>query len=396
MKRLTFITAPLWGALAVVVLCPLFPVTVRSQTLLTSNLGQHGISHSLNPSITNATPAEVAEQVGVVQYAVNCPEGHDQPATVDVAKLSYQRTVAITLEKPGLAYRNIPVLSALLDEAIERAYADCPMFTIGASGSQFETELIGGVDIFARPTADAAMTHVAHTTEFSGVVGRTWDRVFDLYADQQNAATVAEAKAVPVSVVAKPAPRQTAENDQSAYERQRLREQAENQARLDARWEAIQRQNAISLAQIKFIAKVLPVLVGLIWLYIKREPILRFYYFNFHPHPAESAVRSMIATGGDTTGLAREFAEVLGELSPDSSILREVRLEQTDRLVSQMRMASAEREREFARQARSHEIAAYENQAFYGAQTAMGFAVEALEKSKVAYATATKLRRNRL
>lgn len=129
-----------------------------------------------------------------------------------------------------------------------------------------------------------------------------------------------------------------------------------------------------------------------IFLFYNRESIVRRYYLNFHPHPAAAMVGALITRGGDTSDIAREFAEILDEVPPDSRILRAVRLQQTDQLVNDIRAANVARERAFARQARSDAIASYEREAFYGSQQAMALAVEALERSKTAYATATKLR----
>lgn len=130
-------------------------------------------------------------------------------------------------------------------------------------------------------------------------------------------------------------------------------------------------------------------------LFFNRDSIIRFYYLNFHPHPAAAMVDALIAQGGDTSNIAREVAEILDEVPPDSRILRAVRLQQTEQLVNDIRAANVARERAFERQARSDAIASYEREAFYCSQQAMALAVEALERSKIAYATATNLRRGK-
>jgi hypothetical protein len=120
--------------------------------------------------------------------------------------------------------------------------------------------------------------------------------------------------------------------------------------------------------------------------YSKREAIARFcysvarwYYFTFHPHPAEPLVRAAIES--PNLGNGKALAAALGELPPGNSIFRGVRLVQAERLFNQMQVASARR----LRAIEAHAKAEYERAAVLSIQEAMALAAVALERAKALY-----------
>lgn len=120
-------------------------------------------------------------------------------------------------------------------------------------------------------------------------------------------------------------------------------------------------------------------------LYRKREAIARWYYFTFHPHPAEPVVRRALKRHVALDG--RALAAALGEAPPRSRILREVRLEQGEFLVAEMRRASERMIRKNLRSARSDA----ERAAFLGIQESLALAAVALERAKAAHKASKSL-----
>jgi hypothetical protein len=111
-------------------------------------------------------------------------------------------------------------------------------------------------------------------------------------------------------------------------------------------------------------------------LFQRRDAIARWYYFTFHPHPAETQVRSAIASGRLLDG--KQLAAVLGEAPPASGIFREVRIEQSRTLVSEMQEATRAHLRELERHAKDQ----YAQAAVLEAQAALAAAAVALESAK--------------
>lgn len=126
-------------------------------------------------------------------------------------------------------------------------------------------------------------------------------------------------------------------------------------------------------------------------LYLISGPIIRGYYFMFHPHPAESMVRAAIAEGAAPMN-GRALADALGDVSSGNRFLRRVRLEQGERLVSLMRDAAQERVRKMERET----IREYERAALLGIQEAIALAAVALERAKAAYAAGQRIRRQEI
>jgi hypothetical protein len=120
-------------------------------------------------------------------------------------------------------------------------------------------------------------------------------------------------------------------------------------------------------------------LIAALWVWHKYgNAIARWYYFTFHPHPAEHLVRYAIDSGVPLDGPA--LASALGEPPPASGILREVRLVQAERLVNEMQVVSRGRARELEKRAKAE----YERAAAVGAQEAIALAATALERAKAA------------
>jgi hypothetical protein len=115
-------------------------------------------------------------------------------------------------------------------------------------------------------------------------------------------------------------------------------------------------------------------------LYQEREAIARWYYFTFYPHPAEPLIRSALSQATPLDGV--RLAAILGELPPDNRILRDVRIDQGERLVAQMRKVSEQTVRDTIRDARADSARA----AALGIQEAIALAAVALERAKAAHA----------
>ena len=118
----------------------------------------------------------------------------------------------------------------------------------------------------------------------------------------------------------------------------------------------------------------------LVILILQREAIARWYYFTFYPHPAEPLVQSALARGARLDG--ERLAAILGAVPPDNRILRDVRIEQGERLVAQMRQVSEQTIQDTIRDARADSARA----AAIGIQEAIALAAVALERAKAAYA----------
>jgi hypothetical protein len=131
------------------------------------------------------------------------------------------------------------------------------------------------------------------------------------------------------------------------------------------------------------------------WRYVRRHrasisrsflAIVRWYYFTFHPHPAEPIVQGAIRTGTVLDG--RALANALGEVPPGNSIFRKVRLEQADRLVTGMQTMSREKVRAMELRAAND----FERAAFITTREAIALAAVALEQAKAAWQASEAMR----
>jgi hypothetical protein len=111
-------------------------------------------------------------------------------------------------------------------------------------------------------------------------------------------------------------------------------------------------------------------------LFWMREPIARWYYFMFHPHPAAPAIRSALASGTVMDG--KRLATILGEAPADGRILRAVRAEQAQALIVEMQSMTQARIRELEARAKEQ----YEHAAAQQLQAALAQAAVVHEQAK--------------
>lgn len=116
--------------------------------------------------------------------------------------------------------------------------------------------------------------------------------------------------------------------------------------------------------------------------YLLREPLLRWYFFNFYPHPAAPMVEQALASAGNVDG--KTLAASLGDM-PDNPILRQVRIEQGEALVRKMQEVSQQHVRQMQKQAQE----TYERAALESIQEAIALAAIALARAKSLYGRPT-------
>ncbi|HEY1615603.1 MAG TPA: hypothetical protein VGF97_18135 [Rhizomicrobium sp.] len=178
--------------------------------------------------------------------------------------------------------------------------------------------------------------------------------------------------------------------DLAAQRKQQADELAQQQAVAAQRTAWFQQraaEEASAAATAKIVVRVILLLLVAGVLYWLREPIARWYYFAFHPHPAQSMVQAAIADGAPPLD-GRALAAAVGELPPNNRILRKVRLEQGEQLVALMQESSRKRIREYELQA-AHD---YERAALAGIQEAIALAGVALERAKASFAASQRAR----
>ncbi len=290
-----------------------------------------------------ATPDEVEDALGQLTYTIT--------ACQNEAIGMPSRSVRVTAEKPD--YENRRIVETVLYQAVRYAWQSCPLHVIFGM-TQESPQLRYEVKSVELHLPDGSLA--VRATWFASALGPyRWGSVDDV------GATSREAEA-----------RQLAQEEQA-------RRNAEAQAQYQA-------QRAESSAAFWHGAKQIAIGIGILfalrWLYRRRVRILRWYYFNFHPHPAEPMVRSALR-GAPVDGKA--LGAALGELPSRDSILRGVRIEQGERIVEKMRRVS---ERTI-KQDRVRARADYEHAAFYGVQEAIALAAVALERARAAH-TASK------
>ncbi len=353
------------------------------------------LSVSLQRGDSNASANDIANTVGQVSYDVQCPDADPR-----------HRFVRVTLGKPGLGYRDGNVLSAILTEAIGRAWSACPSNVRTIAGDPYFVGDIDHVDLYGRPTDTSEVVLLAEARHFYGNFN-AWERVVDLYADQEQAASQAQAAEDQARAAEAQAEAQARaeQAQQRALEDQQAAERVAEirRATLDAEAAAVReaeraraRENVrhawhAFLRALKTFALFAAPAAVLLWLWFKREPILRWYYFTLHPHPAAPLVRRAIA-GGELDGPA--LADALGDMPAGNRIFRAVRLAQAERLFGELRAETLRREAALAREARRKAeqgaAAARERAAYDAIQVALAIAAEALEQVKAAYDAAMR------
>ena len=264
----------------------------------------------------------VSNAVGNVTYKIICPEVRDNLSFSQAGDAYGQRIVKITLEKAGLAYRDLGILSALLDSGYDQALTDCPITQETYDGPR-DQRFIEAAEIYARPTSGRKLELVARADKFFPAVNY-WNSVRDIYAERENARVAAEEEAA--RAVAAQA--QTQVNAEA---------EAENQAQLQTQRE--QREAQAREFQNDFWRVVKLILFGLLlfWIISAREAIARFYY-SLMPHPATSMVER--ALYADVAIDGKIYAQILSPV-PGGKIEMEVRGKQADELTRRLRKHEA-------------------------------------------------------
>lgn len=132
----------------------------------------------------------------------------------------------------------------------------------------------------------------------------------------------------------------------------------------------------VIVAVFHFLLFAVPIFFCARFLYRRRVAIARWYYFTFHPHPAEPAIRSALAEGSVLDGKA--LATVLGEPPSGNAIFRAVRAAQTDALIGEMQAMTRAQMRELEERAEE----GYQRAAVQQMQAALADAAVALEQAK--------------
>jgi hypothetical protein len=335
----------------------------------------------------NPTPP-LGQAVGPITVEVTCPSAR----VFARGQTDIGRSVRITVSKPGTEYR--AVISQLLLGGAMTSFQACPMAHVEGA-MQVPDRTVDALDVFAPSYAGGPAQHVLHADHFANDSG-TWDSVSDELAQAPPPATAAQApaQAVPSAAVVVPEHKLT-KAERRAQRRAARRAAAEARAQLAAQQAEQARQKARSDAFFRTLLgwAEIAALLGLLWLVFQnRVAILRWYYFHFDPHPAEAVFRTAIASSDDMAMNPASLANALSELPPSGAVRRKVRLEQAERLYGELRSASIARQQAYAERARKDASLLHEQTAFRGMQEALALAAVALERAKVAYATAINLR----
>jgi hypothetical protein len=163
--------------------------------------------------------------------------------------------------------------------------------------------------------------------------------------------------------------------DLGAQRKQQAAQVAQQQA-VAAQRAALVQQDEAALATAGTVFRVFLLVLAAGFLFWMREPIARWYYFAFHPHPAAPAIRSALASGTVLDG--GQLATILGEAAADGRILRAVRAEQAQALIVEMQSMTQAKIRELEARAKEQ----YEHAAAQHLQTALAQAAVALEQAK--------------
>jgi hypothetical protein len=318
-----------------------------------------GTRHETGPSIVSfydrgyGSDDEIRTHVGAVKMQmVSCVPFNgvrdERSVRVDVTQTDYQAT---------------RVIDGLLLRAAEFVWRECP-HRYEKSPYFFGTDYrydVGVISIYMSDgllaiSASLGMTGRGGDTIF-GSSSRYWWAVQDVYANQKQQLAAQQAEQAAAA--------------ERARQQQLFAQQRAAQARSDAETAHI----------VWVIIRILAIAGVLFW---QRERIARWYYFTFHPHPAEGTVRSAISSGCLLDG--NQLSAVLGEVPSGDRIFREVRIAQMDALITQMQTATRSHIREMERQAQGK----YAQAAVQEAQAALGAAAVALEQAKAMLHASTR------
>lgn len=298
-----------------------------------------------------ATDQEVAQSLGRLSFSMtDCRH---------VGLGQALRSVRVVSERAN--YESRPVIEMTLRRAVEFAWRSCPLHFIfaGSETPAFQLD-VTSVELYL-PNGALALRASGFTGDQTFNPGSSygWKSVEDIGAQQRAQAAAAAVQRV-----------QEAQRQVVIQQRR-----VEVQAREDHFWASV--QQVVLFVGLAAVA---------LWLFACREAILRWYFFAFHPHPAAPLVQSALDRGDMLDGKA--LARALAEVPPGSRILREVRIEQGERLVAQMKVVSERMIKEGAARA----AADYERAAFVGIQEAVALAAVAVERAKAAQQASRSVR----
>lgn len=301
-----------------------------------------------------ASADQVTAAVGSYQIEVVCPSARlDGPFR--------QRGARVTIQN-GTGYENKAVLSTLLLEALRRAWGECRMaHSIGVSHEMVDY-VVGFIDVYG-PSSDTGQTALLVRANDYSDVFRRWDSVSDMVAIARQQAATAEQQRQADELAA------TRAQQQALVQAEEQAASAQRSAEWNTRWSNIWRT-------IKTLFWIGIGLFIVTWLSKRRYAIARWYYFTFHPHPAQHAIQTAIDTGALLNGA--QLAAMLGETPPGTEVFRQVRFEQSSRLIAAMETATRYRLKQLQEKAAEQ----YEHAAVQQAQAALAQAAIALEQAK--------------
>lgn len=296
--------------------------------------------------------------VGTVGLEIACPDDRTTKEN------QHARGARLLIQNPRGGLPDSAVLNRLFGAALTQVLRQCTMDD-GHSG--LLTHEVGFVELFGPMTPGARPELLMYARNFRPWPMSGWETVSTPEEERQRAAAqVAQAEA----------------NARAAAEQAELRRQQQEARRL-----ANERASASFWGWVKALAAG----AVLLWLFLNREPIARWYYFTFSPHPATDIIHYALATDVSSLDGGR-LATLLGELPPDNSTLRGVRVQQAEQLYRELQNASARRARELEERARESAADSYERAAYVGIQEAVALAAVALERAKAAHRAAMGLR----
>lgn len=293
-------------------------------------------------------PAATQSDAGAMRYVITaCKNEWPFP----------ERRVAVYANSSDFSARGYAAL--VLDTALKIAWAQCPQHFIFVPGTEFPGfhKDVSSVDVYYSGGSVAI-----HAENYKGDRGT---QVGSEYAWRQITYPTDEQR--------------EAAAQQAARDQERAAQQAAAQQYYIQRglW------RSRTWRTIKTIFWIGIGLLATSWLFKRRYAIARWYYFTFHPHPAQQTVQTAIDTGALLNG--QQLAGLLGDEPSSNSILRQVRFEQSKTLIAAMEAATQYRLKQLRASAADH----YEQAAVQQAQAALAQAAIALEQAKT-YLNASK------
>jgi hypothetical protein len=271
----------------------------------------------------------VHEAVGIPKVDVACPDQHLESMSdlLNPSGPHMARGAKITLEKAGDGYRDTAITDTLLWGGLVAAIQQCPMQIVNIAGQQSPQEEVGFVDIYGKLTDDGPEIRLVHGDNFIPSAGE-WSHITDEGALEEK--RVADAKA--------DEDRQAQEAEQAKQQAAQAQAMASQQA-ANAQAEAAAETSRKRTGGVFWFWVQMLFLGGIgLWLYTKREPILRFFY-GLTPHPAGSEITAVIEWGKSYD--PDRLRELL-DYTPSDPIEREVRLRQAAELARRLNQHSAE------------------------------------------------------